>query len=93
MRGGTSQIKCCVCGMAAVSGNAGGYPLKWFENQDIARKLYECVLCLDVVKDAMQVRDCGHLFCRCCIERVLKYVNSVISTDFSIFNINGVGLL
>ena len=51
-----------------------GYPVTWFKHQDIAKDLYECAICLEVVKDAMQDRDCGHLFCRYCIERVLKYV-------------------
>ena len=88
-KNGLNQANQVSCDMA-VSENTG-YLLKWFKLKDVARNLYECVICLEVVKDAMQVRDCGHLFCRYCIERVLKYVNSsVISTDFSIFNINGV---
>ena len=67
-----NQSNQVLCDMAVAEET--GYPVEWFKHQDIARKLYECVICLEVVKDAVQVRDCGHLFCRYCIERVLKYV-------------------
>ena len=57
----------------AVAENTG-YPVGWFKKQDIAKDFYECAICLEVVKDAVQLRDCGHLFCRYCIDNVLKYV-------------------
>ena len=49
-----------------------GYPMKWFKDENAARRAYECVICLEVVKDAVQVRDCGHQFCALCIEDILK---------------------
>ena len=49
-----------------------GYPVKWFKDQNTARQFYECVICLEVVKDAVQVRDCGHQFCALCIDDILK---------------------
>ena len=49
-----------------------GYPMKWFKDENAARRAYECVICLEVVKDAVQVRDCGHQFCALCIDDILK---------------------
>ena len=48
-----------------------GYPLKWFKDQDSARSSFECVVCLEVLKDPVQVRDCGHQFCGLCIDDIL----------------------
>ena len=44
-----------------------GYPLKWFKNKESVRNV-----CLEVVKDPVQVRGCGHQFCRYCLDNVLK---------------------
>ena len=49
-----------------------GYPLKWFKDQNGARQFHECTLCLEVLRDTVQVRDCGHQFCALCIDDVLK---------------------
>ena len=49
-----------------------GYPMKWFKDENAARLAYGCVICLEVVKDAVQVRDCGHQFCALCIDDILK---------------------
>ncbi|XP_028393265.1 TNF receptor-associated factor 2-like isoform X2 [Dendronephthya gigantea] len=55
----------------ATNGHSG-YPLKWFKEQNAARSSFECVICLEVLKDAVQVEDCGHQFCAQCIEDILK---------------------
>ena len=49
-----------------------GYPLKWFKDQNTVRQFHECVVCLEVLKDTVQVRGCGHQFCALCIDDVLK---------------------
>ena len=49
-----------------------GYPLKWFKNQECVRDMWECAVCLQVVKDPDQARGCGHQFCRYCLDNVLK---------------------
>ncbi|CAB4001608.1 TNF receptor-associated factor 4-like [Paramuricea clavata] len=49
-----------------------GYPLKWFKDQNATRNAYECAICLEVLKDPVQVRDCGHQFCALCIDDILK---------------------
>ncbi|XP_028393153.1 TNF receptor-associated factor 4-like isoform X2 [Dendronephthya gigantea] len=55
----------------ATIGNSG-HPLKWFKDQNAARNLWECAICLEVLKDPVQIRDCGHQFCELCIEDILK---------------------
>ncbi|XP_028393263.1 TNF receptor-associated factor 4-like isoform X2 [Dendronephthya gigantea] len=55
----------------ATNGHSG-YPLKWFKEQNAARSSFECSICLEVLKDAVQVGDCGHQFCAQCIEDILK---------------------
>ena len=52
-----------------------GYPLKWFKDQNATRNAYECAICLEVLKDPVQVRDCGHQFCALCIDDILKLVS------------------
>ena len=49
-----------------------GFPLMWFKNREFVRNTYECAVCLEVVKDAVQTCNCGHQFCRYCIDNVLK---------------------
>ena len=49
-----------------------GYPVKWFKDQDFIRRMYQCAVCFEVMKDPLQVRDCGHQFCRYCLDKVLK---------------------
>ena len=49
-----------------------GYPLKWFKNKESVRDMWECAVCLEVVKDPVQVRGCGHQFCCYCLDNVLK---------------------
>ena len=49
-----------------------GFPLMWFKNKEFVRKMYECAVCLEVVKDAVQARNCGHQFCGYCIDYVLR---------------------
>jgi hypothetical protein len=41
----------------ATNGHSG-YPLKWFKDQNAARHAYECAICLEVLKDPVQVRLC-----------------------------------
>ena len=60
----------CVFNMAVPEDT--GLPLMWFKNMGFVRKMYQCAVCLEVVKDPMQVRNCGHQFCRYCIDNVLK---------------------
>ncbi|XP_028393157.1 TNF receptor-associated factor 2-like isoform X2 [Dendronephthya gigantea] len=55
----------------ATIGNSG-HPLKWFKDQNAARNYWECAICLEVLKDPVQIRDCGHQFCELCIEDILK---------------------
>ena len=55
----------------ATNGHSG-YPLKWFIDQNVARDFWECAICLEVLKDPVQVRDCGHQFCALCIDDILK---------------------
>ncbi|CAB4028049.1 TNF receptor-associated factor 2 isoform X2 [Paramuricea clavata] len=55
----------------ATNGHSG-YPLKWFKDQNAARHAYECAICLEVLKDPVQIRDCGHQFCALCIDDILK---------------------
>jgi hypothetical protein len=52
-----------------------GYPMKWFKDQNAVRNAYECAICLEVLKDPVQVRDCGHQFCALCIDDILKLVS------------------
>jgi hypothetical protein len=52
-----------------------GYPLKWFKDQNVVRNAYECAICLEVSKDSVQVRSCGHQFCALCIDDILKLVS------------------
>ena len=52
-----------------------GYPMKWFKDQNGVRNAYECAICLEVLKDPVQVRDCGHQFCAFCIDDILKLVS------------------
>ena len=49
-----------------------GYPLNWFKDQNVVRQFHECALCLEVLKDTVQVGGCGHQFCALCIDDVLK---------------------
>mgnify|MGYP002803407674 CR=1 FL=1 len=49
-----------------------GHPLKWFKDQNAARQYWECAICLEVLSDPVQVRDCGHQFCALCIDDILK---------------------
>ena len=56
----------------AVRDEHSGYPLKWFKDQNTVRQFYECALCLEVLKDTVQVGGCGHQFCALCIDDVLK---------------------
>ena len=49
-----------------------GFPLTWFKNEEFVRNTYECAVCREVVRDSVQVRSCGHQFCRYCIDNVLK---------------------
>ena len=55
----------------ATNGHSG-HPLKWFKDQNIARQYWECAICLEVLSDPVQVRDCGHQFCALCIDDILK---------------------
>ncbi len=59
------------CVEMATNGHSG-YPLKWFKDQNAARHAYECAICLEVLCDPVQVRDCGHQFCALCIDDILK---------------------
>jgi hypothetical protein len=61
------------CVEMATNGHSG-YPLalKWFKDQNAARRAFECAICLEVLKDPVQVRDCGHQFCSLCIDDILK---------------------
>jgi hypothetical protein len=59
------------CVAMATNGHSG-YPLKWFKDQNAARHSWECAICLEVLKDPVQVRDCGHQFCALCIDDILK---------------------
>ena len=60
----------CVFNMAVPEDT--GFPLTWFKNRESVRNTYECPVCLEVVKDAVQTCNCGHQFCRYCIDNVLK---------------------
>ena len=60
----------CVFNMAVPEDT--GFPLMWFKNREFVRNTYECAVCLEVVKDAVQTCNCGHQFCRYCIDNVLK---------------------
>ncbi|XP_028393216.1 TNF receptor-associated factor 3-like, partial [Dendronephthya gigantea] len=42
------------------------------KDQNAARNYWECAICLEVLKDPVQIRDCGHQFCELCIEDILK---------------------
>ena len=55
----------------ATNGHSG-HPLKWFKDQNAARQSWECAICLEVLSDPVQVRDCGHQFCALCIDGILK---------------------
>ena len=74
----------------ATNGHSG-YPLKWFIDQNVARDFWECAICLEVLKDPVQVRDCGHQFCALCIDDTLKYkFRNLVLNKFvvSIYNFN-----
>ncbi|XP_046859713.1 TNF receptor-associated factor 2-like [Xenia sp. Carnegie-2017] len=55
----------------ATNGHSG-YPMKWFEDQNSARNMFECGICLEVLRDPVQICDCGHQFCALCISDILK---------------------
>ena len=55
----------------ATNGHSG-HPLKWFKDQNAARQYWECAICLEVLSDPVQIRDCGHQFCALCIDDILK---------------------
>ncbi|XP_028393161.1 TNF receptor-associated factor 2-like [Dendronephthya gigantea] len=55
----------------ATNGHSG-HPMKWFKDQHAARHAYECAICLEVLKDPVQIRDCGHQFCAVCIASNLR---------------------
>ena len=59
------------CVEMATNGHSG-YPLKWFKDQNAVRHAWECAICLEVLCDPVQVRDCGHQFCALCIDDILK---------------------
>ena len=48
------------------------YILDLFPDQDSAKAYFECAICLELLKDPVQVRSCGHLFCRSCIDELLR---------------------
>jgi Ankyrin repeats (many copies)/Zinc finger, C3HC4 type (RING finger) len=43
-----------------------GYPVEWFGEQDVSPFL--CAICQHVVRDVHET-DCGHVFCRACIQK------------------------
>ncbi|XP_028393168.1 TNF receptor-associated factor 4-like [Dendronephthya gigantea] len=55
----------------ATNGHSG-HPMKWFKDQNAARHAYECAICLEVLKDPVQIQDCGHQFCELCIQDILR---------------------
>ena len=49
-----------------------GFPLTWFKDEEFVRKMYKCAVCDEALRDPVQARNCGHQFCRYCIDNVLK---------------------
>ena len=45
----------------------GGYDVKFVEN---APKNITCCICLLVLREPMQAEECGHRFCKACIEEL-----------------------
>ena len=44
-------------------------------------KWYECPICLFAMKNPVQTAACGHLFCRDCLEPVLKRPHPICPID------------
>ena len=42
------------------------------ETLDQLLEALKCSICLEVIEEPFRVRDCGHMFCRECIEKNLK---------------------
>ena len=51
------------------TGDRGGYDVEFFENEpdDVT-----CSICLMVLREPMQAEECGHRFCRTCVEELRK---------------------
>jgi len=43
-----------------------------------APDVYECPICLLVLRQPMQT-ECGHRFCKCCILKAVRYVYPMIA--------------
>ncbi|XP_066931664.1 TNF receptor-associated factor 6-like [Clytia hemisphaerica] len=57
------------------SRDRGGYDVEFFENEpdDVT-----CSICLMVLCEPMQAEECGHRFCRTCLEELRKSNNGIL---------------
>ena len=62
---------CGISKMAAGGGvpQLGGYSYEFLSEVPDTLK---CSICLSTLKDPMQVKKCGHRFCKLCIDPILK---------------------
>ena len=53
----------------SLKSDRGGYDVEFFENEpdDVT-----CSICLMVLREPMQAEECGHRFCRTCVEELRK---------------------
>ena len=47
----------------------GGYEVETFEA--VGRK-YKCHICMLIIRDPVQLAECGHRFCKLCIYSLVK---------------------
>ena len=59
----------------------GGYN---YEFLAVVPERLKCSICLLTLKDPVQVKRCGHRFCKLCINPILKYVSLFVLSDITL---------